>query len=125
MTSFKNIFGIRSRVKTFPKEYKHIKSPENAKIQENVSIGLKYKRMSKPPVIGKNAFLSSNTIIYDDMKIGKNFKTGHNVVVREKTAIGDDVLIGTNSIVEGSCKLGNNISIQSNVYIPINSVIED
>jgi len=127
MTPFKNFLGTKSenRLKTFFRDSDHINNLENAEIQENVTIGQKYKRISSAPIIGKNAFIRSNTVIYDDTEIGKNFKTGHGVVVREKTRIGDNVLIGTNSVIEGHCNLGNNISIQSNVYIPINSIIED
>lgn len=99
--------------------------PENAEIQENVTIGLKYKKRSRHPVIGENAFIRSNTVIYDDVEIGDNFKTGHGVVIREKTQIGDNVLVGTNSVIEGQCNVGSNISIQSNVYIPTNTLIED
>lgn len=127
MTSFKNFMGTRNgnRLKTLFRDYKPIISLENAEIQDNVIIGQKYKGRSKPPIIGKKAFIRSNSIIYDDTEIGDNFKTGHGVLIREKTRIGDNVLIGTNSIIEGQCTLGNNISIQSNVYIPINTLIED
>lgn len=127
MTSFKNFFGTRSetRLKTFFRDSEHTNTLENAEIQENVTIGLNYKSRSRPPVIGKNAFIRSNSVIYDDVEIGDHFKTGHGVVVREKTRIGDNVLIGTNSVIEGHCTLGNNISIQSNVYIPLNTIIED
>jgi acetyltransferase-like isoleucine patch superfamily enzyme len=127
MTSFKNFLGTKSenRLRTFFRDSKHTNTLENAEIQENVTIGHKYKTISRPPVIGENALIRSNSVIYDDTEIGDNFKTGHGVVVREKTRIGDNVLIGTNSIIEGHCTLGNNISIQSNVYIPINTIIED
>ena len=80
---------------------------------------------SKSPVIGKNAMIRSNSIIYNDVEIGNNFKTGHGVTIREKTFIGDDVLIGTNSVIEGHTSIGSNVSIQSNVYIPTNTIIED
>jgi acetyltransferase-like isoleucine patch superfamily enzyme len=98
---------------------------ENAKVQENITIGLKYKMRSKPPLIGKNSFIRSNSIIYNDVKVGDNFRTGHGVTIREKTKIGDNVLVGTNSIIEGHCSIGDNVSIQSNVYIPTNTIIED
>ena len=93
--------------------------------KENIKLGVNYKRFSKPPVFGKNILLRSNTIIYNDVIIGDDFKTGHNVVVRENTKIGDDVLIGTNVVIEGNCKIGSNVRIQSNVYIPTNSTIDD
>ncbi|AEG18533.1 acyltransferase [Methanobacterium paludis] len=98
---------------------------ESSKFQENITIGLKYKVRSKPPLIGKNSLIRSNSIIYNDVEIGDNFQTGHGVTIREKTKIGDNVLVGTNSIIEGHCSIGDNVSIQSNVYIPTNTIIED
>ena len=93
--------------------------------EDNIKFGVEYSPNSKPPVIGKNYTIRSNSIIYNDVVIGDNFRTGHNVVIRENTNIGDDVLIGTNTVIEGDVIIGNDVSIQSNVYIPTNSVIED
>ena len=92
---------------------------------QNIQFGVEYAPNSRPPVIGKNYTIRSNSIIYNDVVIGDNFRTGHNVVIRENTNIGDDVLIGTNTVIEGDVIIGNDVSIQSNVYIPTNSVIED
>lgn len=104
---------------------KNSKTLTDSQLDENVTVGIRYKRMSKSPEIGKNAVIRSNTVIYNDVEIGNNFKTGHGATIREKTRIGDNVLIGTNSVIEGYCTIGNNVSIQSNVYIPKNSNIED
>ncbi|MDD4594981.1 MULTISPECIES: acyltransferase [unclassified Methanobrevibacter] len=93
--------------------------------RNNIQLGVNYKRFSKEPVLGQNIVIRSNSIIYNDVIIGDDFKTGHNVVIREKTNIGNDVLIGTNTVIEGECVIGNNVSIQSNVYIPRNTIIED
>lgn len=92
---------------------------------ENIIIGYGYKKFSKPPIIGENPLIRSNTVIYNDVTIGDNLRTGHNVLIREKTTIGDDVLIGTNTVIEGHSKIGDNVSIQSNVYLPKKSYIED
>ena len=92
---------------------------------ENIIIGYGYKKFSKPPIIGKNPLIRSNTVIYNDVTIGDNLRTGHNVLIREKTTIGDDVLIGTNTVIEGHSKIGDNVSIQSNVYLPKKSYIEN
>ena len=92
---------------------------------QNIQFGVEYSPNSKPPIIGNNYTIRSNSIIYNDVVIGDNFRTGHNVVIRENTNIGDDVLIGTNTVIEGDVIIGNDVSIQSNVYIPTNSVIED
>ncbi len=126
MPSFKNFLGIgNSKARNLLISSDDTDYLEKTKIQENVSIGVKYKTRSKPPLIGKNAFIRSNSVIYDDVIIGENFTTGHGAVIREKTSIGDNVLIGTNSVIEGQCTIGNNVSIQSNVYIPIKTIIED
>lgn len=93
--------------------------------RNNIQLGVNYKRFSKEPVLGQNIVIRSNSIIYNDVIIGDDFKTGHNVVIREKTNIGNDVLIGTNTVIEGECVIGNNVSIQSNVYIPRNTIIEN
>ncbi len=117
--------GNDSKLKKYLRSSDDLNVPENSNIQENVTLGLKYNELSKPPVIGKNAFIRSNTVIYDDVEIGNDFRTGHGVVIREKTKIGDNVLVGTNSVIEGQCNFGNNISIQSSVYIPTKTLIED
>lgn len=79
----------------------------------------------KGAVIGDDAVIRSNSVIYAGVDIGNNLRTGHNVLVREETIIGSSVLIGTNTIIDGRVMIGNNVSIQGNVYIPLNVMIED
>jgi acetyltransferase-like isoleucine patch superfamily enzyme len=127
MALFKNPWGSSEKV-NFRNMFFGVDSEDNIdkpKVHENVTLGVSYKFRSKPPLIGKNALLRSNTVIYNDVEIGNDFQTGHGVLVREKTTIGDKVLLGTNSVIEGHTEIGNNISIQSNVYIPKNTLIED
>jgi len=114
MASFRGIFGDEAEEAVYQKL-----------ARDNIKLGVNYKRFSKAPVLGKNILLRSNTVIYNDVNIGNDFKTGHNVVIRENTKIGDDVLIGTNTVIEGNCTIGSNVRIQSNVYLPTNSTIED
>jgi acetyltransferase-like isoleucine patch superfamily enzyme len=127
MSTFKNILGTENMAKFRSLIFRDDKSNiiDRSSNSENITIGVKYKIRSKPPIIGKNALIRSNSIIYNDVEIGKNFKTGHGITIREKTTIGDNVLIGTNSIIEGHSSIGNDVSIQSNVYIPTNTIIED
>ena len=132
-----NILGKRSNNEEPEKHQEediHLEAPvEQIPVQQrpsfnpnlNIQFGVAYKPDSKPPVIGDNFIIRSNSIIYDDVVIGDHFKTGHNILIRENTQIGDDVLIGTNTVIEGDCVIGNNVSIQSNVYIPTNTIIED
>lgn len=76
-------------------------------------------------IIGENSLIRSGSIIYSNVRIGKNFNTGHNVLIRENTEIGDNVLIGTNSVVDGNCKIGSGVKGQTNVYIAAYTTIED
>jgi len=127
MSLFKNPFGANEKT-NFRNRFFGVESEEEInrpKMHENVTLGVSYKFRSKPPVIGKNALLRSNTVIYNDVEIGNDFQTGHGVLVREKTKIGDKVLLGTNSVIEGHSDIGSRISIQSNAYIPKNSSIDD
>ena len=48
-----------------------------------------------PLVIGENALIRSETIIYGETTIGSNFQTGHRVTIREGSMIGNNVRIGT------------------------------
>lgn len=79
----------------------------------------------KGAIIGDNAVIRPNSIIYTDVETGNNLRTGHNVLIRENTTIGDDVLIGTNTIIDGCTVIRNNVSIQGNVYVPLNVTVED
>ena len=127
MPIFKNFLGYANMAKfrnlLFKEDTTNI--DELPLAHENVTIGVKYKMRSKTPILGKNPLIRSNSIIYNDVVIGDNFKTGHGAIIREKTTIGDNVLIGTNTVIEGHCSIGSNVSIQSNVYLPTNTIIED
>lgn len=96
---------------------------DNVIIQDNVIIGLKYKKECKKTRIGKNSIIRTGSIIYADVEIGNSFKTGHNVLIREKTKIGNNVVIGTGSVIDGNVKIGSNIKIESCVYIPTHTRI--
>ena len=63
---------------------KNSKTLTDSRLDENVTLGIRYKRMSRSPEIGKNAVIRSNTVIYNDVEIGDNFKTGHGVWAYEK-----------------------------------------
>lgn len=84
-------------------------------------------RINKPHplVIGENALIRSETIIYGDNIIGDNFQTGHRVTIRENTKIGNNVRIGTLSDIQGYCEIGNYVNLHSNVHIGNKSVIKD
>lgn len=78
-----------------------------------------------PLLIGENALIRSETIIYGDTIIGDSFQTGHRVTIREKAKIGSHVRIGTLSDIQGYCTIGNYVSLHSNVHISQASILHD
>lgn len=76
-----------------------------------------------PLVIGANALIRSETIIYGDTEIGEDFQSGHRVTIRECTKIGDHVRIGTLSDIQGYCTLEDYAHLHSNVHVGQKSVI--
>ncbi|MBU3179276.1 N-acetyltransferase [Clostridium estertheticum] len=78
-----------------------------------------------PLVIGENALIRSDTIVYGETIIGNNFQTGHRVTIREKSMIGNNVRVGTLSDIQEECSIGNFVSLHSNVFVGEKSVIKD
>jgi acetyltransferase-like isoleucine patch superfamily enzyme len=78
-----------------------------------------------PLVIGENALIRSESVIYGDTIIGDNFQSGHRITIREESNIGNNVRIGTLSDIQGKCTIGNYVNLHSNVHIGQKSVIKD
>jgi acetyltransferase-like isoleucine patch superfamily enzyme len=76
-------------------------------------------------VLGEDARIRSNTVVYLGSRIGARLNTGHNVIIREECLIGDDVSIWSNTVVDYGCRLGNHVKIHSNCYIAQYTEIED
>lgn len=111
----------------------------NYKIYPNVQLGKNiviedYVVIGKPPkgkepgelktVIGDNAIIRSNTVIYAGNIIGDNFQTGHHVTIRECNNIGNNVSIGTGSCVEHHIFIEDDVRLHSQVFIPEYSKLE-
>lgn len=77
----------------------------------------------KKLIIGNNAVIRSDTIIYTDCVIGSNFQTGHHVTIREKSNIGNHVSLGTLSDIQGDCIIKHYVRAHSNVHIGQKSYI--
>ena len=79
----------------------------------------------KKLIIGKNATIRSDTIIYTDSAIGDYFQTGNKVCIRERSSIGNHVSIGTLSDIQGYCDIGNYVRIHSSVHVGQKTAIRD
>lgn len=78
-----------------------------------------------PLVIGQNAIIRTENVIYGDTIIGDNFQSGHKVTIRENTKIGNNVRVGTLSDIQHKCTIGDYVSIHSNCFIGEESKIND
>jgi acetyltransferase-like isoleucine patch superfamily enzyme len=78
-----------------------------------------------PLVIGENALIRTENVIYGDSSIGNNFQSGHKVTIRENTKIGNNVRVGTLGDIQGHCEIGNYVSLHSNVHVGNKSIIKD
>lgn len=76
-------------------------------------------------IIGENALIRTENVIYGDTVIGDNFQSGHKVTIRENTKIGRNVKVGTLSDIQGYCDIGNFVSLHSNVHIGQKTKIND
>ena len=71
----------------------------------------------KKTIIGSNAILRANSIIYEGCQIGENFQTGHHVTIREDSIIGKNCSVGTLGDIQGKVKIGDFVRLHSNVHI--------
>ncbi len=78
-----------------------------------------------PLLIGENALIRTENVIYGDTVIGDNFQSGHKVTIRENTKIGNRVRVGTLSDIQHQCYIGNYVSIHSNCFIGEESKVND
>jgi acetyltransferase-like isoleucine patch superfamily enzyme len=91
---------------------------------EGVIIGAK-GRVEGETIIGDNARLRSGTVIYEGVKIGRDFKTGHNAVIRENNIIGDNVVVGVNTYLGPGNKIGNNVNIHTGCFLEMATIEDD
>lgn len=102
---------------------------QNIQLGAGVILGHAYGKVNEDTpgyvIIGRDAHLRSNTVIYCDVWAGDGLETGHNVVIRENSFIGNNLKIWSNSIIDYSCSIGHDVRIHSCVYIAQYTVIKD
>jgi acetyltransferase-like isoleucine patch superfamily enzyme len=84
-----------------------------------------FDKVSKGASIGRNCYIRSGSVIYEDVVLGDYVQTGHNVLIRSGSVVGDRTLVGSSVKLDGAVKVGRNVSIQSDVYLPHHTVVED
>lgn len=100
---------------------------EGAELDQGVLLGYRTGRGIELDdlIIGRDAHIRSNTVIYSNTVIGDHLETGHNVVIREENRIGDRLSIWNNSTIDYGCTIGNNVRIHNGVYVAQYTTIED
>lgn len=111
---------------------------ENVELGDNCFVGtqcilgeknnnhVRNKDYSNPPlVIGKDSVIRSQTIIYNDCKIGSGFQTGNKAVIREKSNFGNNCSFGTLSQSDGNIEIGDDCRFHNNVFIATYTTCEN
>jgi acetyltransferase-like isoleucine patch superfamily enzyme len=75
-------------------------------------------------VIGRNARIRTNTVIYSNTRIGDGLETGHNVVIREENDIGDNFSIWNSSTLDYGCVVGDRVKVHCNTVVSQYTTIE-
>lgn len=103
-----------------------VKVGNNVSIDENVWVGHPDNSGRIGGVeIGDGCYLRTGTVIYTDVKLGKNVKTGQHAVIRERCTIGDNCLIGTAVTIENDSVIGNKVSLETGSHVTGHMTIED
>lgn len=100
--------------------FKNVKLGKNVTLEEGIVIGLPpYNRKDGEleTIIGDNANIRRNTIIYAGVKIGDNFQTGPNVLIRENNVIGDNVVVWHTATLNPDNTIGNNSRIHAGCFL--------
>ncbi len=108
--------------------YPNVRLGQNVTLGHNVIIG-------EPPrgrapgeletVIGDNAVIRANTIIYAGNRIGDDFQTGHHVLIRENNVIGNHVSVGSSTVIEFQSVIEDGVRIHSQAFIPEFSTLKE
>lgn len=100
--------------------YKNVKLGSNITIEEGAIIGLPSFNKGDgelETVIGDNAHIRANTIIYAGVRIGNNFQTGPHVLIRENNTVGDNVVIWHGATLNPDNKIGNESRIHAGCFL--------
>lgn len=103
----------------------------NVTVEDNATIG--YDNLTKKKkiyqehttVVGENALIRTNAVIYKSCKIGKGSWVNHNTILRENTELGDNCTIGNLVMCEGYTRIGNQVAVHSLSGLGGNMIIED
>lgn len=93
----------------------NVRIGKGAILEDGVIIGFGNSRHKT--IIGENAHLRANTIIYAGVSIGDNFETGPGVVIRENNKIGNNVCIWAYTVLNPGNKIGNNTRIHVGCFL--------
>lgn len=64
-----------------------------------------------------NCIIGANSVISENVSLGKNCIIQPGAVVHESVRIGDDCLIGSNVVIHKGCILGNQVTVESGTVI--------
>lgn len=97
--------------------YPNVILGKNAIVESNVVIGQPASSNKTKTIIGDNAYIRANTVIYAGVKIGDNFQTGPNVLIREGNQIGSNVVIWHGTTLNPDNLIGDGSRIHAGCFL--------
>ncbi len=107
------------------KIFKNVILGKNVTLEDGVVIGLPpfgKKDGEIKTIIGDNAFIRANTVIYGGVKIGNNFQTGPGVLIRENNIIGNNVVVWHSATLNPNNKIGENCRIHAGCFLEMTTL---
>ncbi len=101
------------------KIYPKVKIGKNVRIDKGVILGFSETKNYEETIIGDNAIIRANTVIYSGVRVGKNFQTGPGVLIREGNIIGDDVAIWHNATLSPGNIIGDGCRIHAGSFLEL------
>lgn len=97
--------------------YENVEIGEGSVLEAGVIIGMESGKNTRKTIIGKNAYIRTNTIICAGVVIGDNFQTGPGVFIREDNNIGNDVCVWAYTVLNPGNTIGDGSRIHVNCFL--------
>lgn len=97
--------------------HKNVEIGKNVEIEPRAIIGQPVGSIKAKTVIGDGSTIRAGTVIYQGVKIGKNFQSGPYVFIREDNSIGDNVCIWAHSVLNPRNTIGDYSRIHVSCFL--------
>ncbi|MDO8638384.1 MAG: acyltransferase [Candidatus Daviesbacteria bacterium] len=99
--------------------YPNVSIGRKCRIDDGVILGFSEGDFNDKTTVGDNAIFRANTLVYEGVKIGKNFQTGPNVLIRENNIIGNEVVMWHGVTISPGNVIGDGCRIHAGSFLEL------